>query len=152
MGQPRGRTYRGKIRSRPRFRQSDAGINFSACHARQIFLPLRLVPISQQERPGLPVGNPMRANRSARRQQLLQNNIAFQRQPFMAAIFFGPDHADISGAAQCAAKIQIADRPAICAVLNQPRWLVRGQKRAYLAAQLLRARNRKIVNLKSLHR
>ena len=97
------------------FGQADARKELALGNPRQIALTLLLASIAHDQRPGLAVGNPVRADRGSRRQQFLDHHIAFERMPIAAAITRRQGHPDIARGAERAAEIGIEARPAICA-------------------------------------
>jgi hypothetical protein len=66
----------------------------TACDRRQQPLPLCFGAIAQQQRSTLSIGDPMRADRRAGRQQLLGYDVTFEERAVTAAITGRPRHAD----------------------------------------------------------
>src|SRR6185437_1049833 len=79
---------------------------FALGDARQDLLALRRVAEAQDERPALPVGDPMRAHRRPCRKQLLCDDIALQEALLLPAICLGPGHADPAARSQALAEFR----------------------------------------------
>src|SRR3546814_10136179 len=77
-------------------------------------LALLLAAIAQDQRTGLSIGDPMRADGCARRKQFLDHDIAFERVAIAAAVARREGHSDIARRAERAAETGIETRPAIC--------------------------------------
>src|SRR3546814_6255392 len=63
-------------------------------------LALLLAAIAQDQRPGLAIGDPMRADGCARREQFLDHDIAFERVAIAAAVARRTCHPDITRRAE----------------------------------------------------
>src|SRR3546814_18298734 len=63
----RRRPHGREVRTGAGFGQADAGVEFTLRNAGQITLALLLAAIAQDQRPGLAIGDPMRADRSDER-------------------------------------------------------------------------------------
>src|SRR5690348_12850891 len=85
---------RSEVRARIRLAHADAEKGLAARDARQEFEALLLGAVAQQQGRALPVGDPVRADRGASRQQFLGHDIAFEHAALAAAIALGPGHAD----------------------------------------------------------
>src|SRR3546814_11391080 len=82
----RRRPHGREVRTVAGFGQADAGVEFTLRNAGQITLALLLAAIAQDQRPGLAIGDPMRADGCARREQFLDHDIAFERVAIAAAV------------------------------------------------------------------
>jgi hypothetical protein len=96
------RAHRSEVRSGAGLRHADATQDLAARHAGQILLTLLFGAVSQQVRPRLAIGNPMRADRRTRGEQLFEQYVAFERAAFVAAVALRPDHADPAACAELA--------------------------------------------------
>src|SRR5690242_9210188 len=97
---------RGEVRAAVGLAHADAEIALALDDARQHRLTLLLAAEAQDERPALAVGHPMRADRRARRQQLLGDDVALEEAPLLPAIFLGPGHADPAALAEAATELR----------------------------------------------
>lgn len=126
---------RGQVAAGLRLTQADAKGQLAAGNAGEDFSPLLLGAAAQDERAGLPVANPMRANGSTHRQQFLQHHHAFEATALMPAIGFGPDHADPAARAEFAGEIPVKPHPGAGADRWCPVAPGLGQKGAQLGPQ-----------------
>ncbi len=148
----RGGAHRGEIGSRAGFGQADAGVKLAARDTRQIAFTLRLAAIAQDQRSGLPVGDPVRPDGRARREQFLDHDIAFERMPVAAAIARRQRHTDIAGLPQRTAEIGVETGPAIGTADDVALRLVIGQPTAQIVAQRRDiARRVEGIECKALH-
>src|SRR3546814_1610677 len=100
----RRRPHGREIRTGAGFGQADAGVEFTPRNAGQISLALLLAAIAQDQRTGLSIGDPMRADGCARRKQFLDHDIAFERVAIAAAVARREGHSDIARRAERAAR------------------------------------------------
>ena len=88
------RADRGKVRARARFAKADAGECFAAGN-RGYPAPLQpVVAETQQQRPALPVRDPVRPDRGTSRQQFFDHYIAFELAALVPPVLLGPRHAE----------------------------------------------------------
>ncbi len=103
--------HAGEVGARAGLAHADAEAELAARDAGQQRLPLLLGAEAQQQRPALPVGDPVRADGGARDQQLLDHDIAFGSGALVAAIPLRPCHADPALRAELFAELAAAARP-----------------------------------------
>ena len=104
---------RGQIGAGIRLAHADREKDFAAADAGQKILALLVAAVAQQERPALPVGDPVAADRRAGCEQFLGDRIAFEKAALAAAIALRPRHADPAALAEAAAEIGGAVRAEI---------------------------------------
>ncbi len=105
--------HRCEVGPRAGFGQADAGVELAFRDARQIALALLFAAVTQDQRAGLTVGDPVRANGGARRQQFLDHDITFERMAVAAAIARRQRHPDIARGTERAAETGVETHPAI---------------------------------------
>ena len=93
---------------------------------------LRLGAIAQQQGSALPVGDPMRPDRSAGSQQFLGHDVAFEHAALPAAVAPGPGHPDPATRPQPPAERRRPMTAEIAVWLLQPRSKLLGDKLASL--------------------
>ena len=138
----RARAHGGEIGARARLAHADAEAELAARDRGQKRLALLFRAEAQQQRPALPVGDPMRTDRRAGDQQFLDHDIAFGIRALVAAIRLGPGHPDPAARAQLPAELAAAARPGPRAF---DRRLIRqriSEERAHLAAKRSRLRRK----------
>jgi len=92
-----------------------------------------LIAEPQEQRRALPVGNPVRTDRSTRRQQLFDHHVAFELAALVSAIFLRPGHAEQACFPELAAEIGIGLGPAVGAADGIALAML-GHQRAHLLA------------------
>ena len=133
-----GRPGRGgeHVGARIGLAEPDAETEFAARDLRQDLLLYLLLAVAEDDRAALPVGGRMRSGRRAGRQHFLRHDIALEMRALVAAIFFGPGHADPPLGADLAA--ELARERALAAVRREGAGLdLLAQKGADLPAQFL---------------
>ena len=103
---------------------------------------LRLGAIAQQQGSALPVGDPMRPDRSAGSQQFLGHDVAFEHAALPAAVAPGPGHPDPATRPQPPAERRRPMTAEIAVWRPQPRSKLLGDKLASLGPQGLASRRR----------
>src|SRR5207237_5661017 len=88
------RTQRGEVRSRVGLAHADAEDELAARDSWQDIAPLLLRAVGEQRGSDLTVGEPVRAHRRARAQQLLGDDQPLEVGPFLAAVAAWPRVAD----------------------------------------------------------
>ena len=108
----RPRAYRGEVGPDIGLAHADTNISLAGRDLGQDFLLLvRTDP--QDQRSGLPVGDPVQADRCAGGEHFLQHDIAFERGTFVAAVLLRPGHADPAAPAHGAGESRDRDRSRI---------------------------------------
>ena len=108
------RADRGKVRTRARFAKADAGKCLAAGN-RGYPAPLQpVVAETQQQRPALPVRDPVRPDRGTSRQQFFDHYIAFELAALVPPVLLGPRHAEQARITQFAAEGGVRLGPAVC--------------------------------------
>ena len=83
-----------EVGARVRLAHADAEVALAGHDARQDRVPHRLAAVAHEHRAALPVRDPVRPHRRARRQQLLGDHVALEEAPLAPAVAPGPSHAD----------------------------------------------------------
>src|SRR3990172_6075573 len=136
------RADRGKVRARVGLAHPDGEGQLALRDPRQEALALLFRAEAQQQRPALPVGDPVRGGRRAGGQRLLEDDVALERAPLVAAVLLRPRHADEAGLAQLAREVAVEAAPGERA-LGRARPAERaGEEVAYLLTDLLRLRGK----------
>src|SRR3569623_1386241 len=131
------RAHRGEIGPRIGLAHADAEDAVAGGDARQDRFALRLAAELEQGRPALPVGDPVRRDRRAGGERLLDHDFTFERRSLMPAIALWPSHAEPAARAERPAEIAVEAVPALGALQRGAPGKRLGKARAYLAAQLL---------------
>ena len=121
---------RSQIRSRIGLAHSEAEPLLATGNGRQIGLALLFGPAAQEHRPDLPVRGPVKRNRSACCQQLLDDDIAFERGALPPAITPGPAHPDKAVFAKRAREFVVDTGPRASALPDGPPLTVPRNQRA----------------------
>ena len=132
--------HRGEIGAGVGLAHADGEVAFAGGDPGQDRLALRLAAEAQQQRAALPVCDPVGVDGRARRQQLLDHDVALQRRALVPAVAPGPGHPDPAARAQRTAE---GGRPVRAEVRIRPPalGLLRfGDEGADLFAQRVRAR------------
>ena len=128
--------HRGEVGARVRFAHPDREVELAARDARQESLPQFLAAVAEEERAGLPVGNPVGGHGGPGRQQLLDHDMALERTPLAAPVASGPGHAEPAALAQPAAEGGVgATQPRVAARHKAARGEFVAQEAADLSAQ-----------------
>src|SRR6267142_3509739 len=97
---------------------------------------LRLGSELEQRRPGLAVGDPVRAHRGAGGEQLLQQHVALDIAALVASVAFGPSQAYPTLGAELAREFGVVHGPGVGSLLGRPVGQLPPQELADLAAEL----------------
>src|SRR4051794_20133097 len=125
---------RCEVRAAALLAHADRERDLAARHAGHELLALRLGAEAQQRGPGLAVGDPVRADRGARGQQLLDDHVALQRAALAAAVAARPGHAQPAAGGERAAELRVGSPRRSPGVA--PRRVGRlGEEGAHLGAQ-----------------
>ena len=132
--------YRREVRSGIRLAHADADETLPRRYARQIQPFLLFGTGGEQQRSELPVGQPMRPDRRACREQLLGDHVTFQRTALVAAASARPRHADPAARGDFAAERGIITVPSRGLARIGARRQLGREKRAHFVAQLIQMR------------
>ena len=101
----------GEVGAGLRLAHADAEEDFAAADARQDGALLRLAAVAQDQRRALPLGDPVRRDRRAAREQLLDQHEARERVAAAAAVFARQREADPAARAERAAEAGVEAEP-----------------------------------------
>src|SRR4029077_8966971 len=137
IGKPLGPgAHRSEVGAGVRLAHADTAISFTSCHAGEVLAALRLGAQLAQRRPGLAVGDPVRAHRSADREQFLQQHVALDTAALLASVAFGPSQAYPPLGAELAREFAVVHGPGVGFLLGGPVGQLAPQELADLAAEL----------------
>ena len=100
VGPHRAGAHRGEVGAGIGLAHADGEVAFACGNPREDCLALLLAAEAQQQRAALPVRDPVRVDRRAGRQQLLDHDVALERRALVSAVARGPSHADPAARAE----------------------------------------------------
>src|SRR5499425_2220458 len=128
----------GEVRARVRLAHADGEGELAPGDAGEEALALLLGAEAQEERAALPVGDPVGGGGGARGQRLLEDYVALQRRPLVAAVLLRPRHADEARLAELARELAVEAAPGERALGGAAAAQLAGEAIADLLADLLR--------------